>query len=220
MESRSILSWMLRYLQNDFPEFRLALEGRTPRLGTVSMTISDRAKERVGQVLTSGGRAVDATLGNGWDIAFLADLVGEEGRVWGFDVQAAALTATRKRLAKANLLDRCVLLHCGHERLGEFVTEPVTAVMFNLGYLPYADKEIVTRGETTVRALQAACALLRPGGVLTIACYIGHPGGAEEAAEVLAFVGQLEPVFQIEAPAEVPKDGVAFLIVVSRSTDS
>lgn len=211
---------MSLFLENDFLEFKLASDGKTPRLVPRRMTISDRAKERVEQVLMAGEYAVDATLGNGWDIAFLAEIVGDQGRVWGFDVQEAAVTASRKRLGKADLLDRCELHHCGHENLAEFVTGPVAAVMFNLGYLPYADKEIVTQGETTVRALQSACALLRPGGVLTIACYIGHPGGGEEAAQVLAFLSELGPCFHVEAPAEVPEDGVAFLIVVSRAAGS
>lgn len=169
------------------------------------------------KVLRAGEKAVDATLGNGWDIAFLAEIVGPQGRVWGFDVQEAAVAATQKRLKRAGFAEWCELHHCGHERMADFVVAPLAAVMFNLGYFPYADKEIVTCGETTVRALQVACELLRPGGIVTIACYIGHPGGYEEAVQVLAFLAELSAPFQVEAPPEVPEDGVAFLAVVSRA---
>ena len=77
------------------------------------MTISDLAKERVAQVLVRGDRAVDATMGNGWDTLFLAEKVGEEGQVYGFDVQEAAVVSTRKKLAKAELLERCNFLREG-----------------------------------------------------------------------------------------------------------
>lgn len=40
------------------------------------------------QALKAGGRALDATAGNGHDTLLLAQLVGETGRVWAFDVQS------------------------------------------------------------------------------------------------------------------------------------
>ncbi len=39
--------------------------------------------------------SVDATMGNGHDTERLARLVGAEGRVTAFDIQAQALTQTR-----------------------------------------------------------------------------------------------------------------------------
>jgi len=145
------------------------------------MTISDKAKEKVAAVLKEGECAIDATLGNGWDTLFLAQCVGENGRVFGFDVQEAALMATGKRLAKVEAAERCELFLSGHEEMGEKVSCPVGAVMFNLGYLPYAGEKIITKGATTKTALQAAVDLLRVGGVVTVICYLGHPGGREEA---------------------------------------
>jgi Ser/Thr protein kinase RdoA (MazF antagonist) len=49
--------------------------------------------------------ALDATAGNGHDTLLLAERVGEGGRVVGFDVQAAAIEATRARLAAAGPVD-------------------------------------------------------------------------------------------------------------------
>lgn len=156
------------------------------------MTISDLAKEEVGKVLKLGETAVDATMGNGWDALFLAETVGEEGRVFGFDVQAVAVESTRKKLVKAELLERCELLQRGHEEMAGVVPEGVGAVMFNLGYFPYGDKEVTTVGETTLLALEAGAELLREGGVLTVICYRGHPGGMEEAEKVWEWAGALE----------------------------
>ena len=42
------------------------------------------------------------------------------------------------------------------------------------------------------RALDAAAALLAEGGVLTVVCYPGHPGGAEETAAVRRWAESLE----------------------------
>ena len=52
--------------------------------------------------------------------------------------------------------------------------------MFNLGYLPWADKTVTTRRETTLEAVDKALALLRVGGVLVVVVYPGHQEGRLE----------------------------------------
>jgi hypothetical protein len=149
----------------------------------------------VAAVVRSGDLAVDATAGNGHDTLFLAGLVGPGGRVAAVDAQAEAVTATRQRLAAAALSGR-VLLHQGrHEELGDSVpgdwAGAVRGVLFNLGYLPGSDKALVTRPATTRAALAAALALLAPGGRLAVVAYPGHPGGADEAAAVATWAGEM-----------------------------
>lgn len=150
--------------------------------------VLDFAHRIVGGVVRPGDLAVDATVGNGHDTRFLAEAVGATGQVLGFDVQAAAIEATRARLRRAQLEARVRLVHAGHETLPAHLPvagyEAVRAVMFNLGYLPGADKTCVTRPATTRSALEAALPHLAPGGVLTVVAYPGHAGGAEEAAQV------------------------------------
>ena len=51
------------------------------------------------QVVQPGDTVVDATLGNGHDTLMLCELVGETGRVIGFDIQPDAVERTRERLA-------------------------------------------------------------------------------------------------------------------------
>lgn len=143
------------------------------------------------RVLEPGDRAIDATCGNGHDTIFLAELVGETGRVWAFDIQPAAIAATRQRLQEAGLADRVELVQAGHQGLLEYVKAPVKAIVFNLGYLPGSDKQIITRKETTLAALEQAAVLLAPGGVITIAIYTGHAGGWEEAGAVEAWAAAL-----------------------------
>ena len=57
-------------------------------------------------------------------------------------------------------------------------------VMYNLGFLPGSDKQVVTRTETTLLSLAAAVEALAPGGLLSVHAYGGHPGGLEELQAV------------------------------------
>lgn len=139
------------------------------------------------QVIRPGDLAVDATCGNGKDTLLLAELVGAEGRVWGFDIQQAALDRTAQRLGEAGLLPRVTLVATGHERLADHLPAPAKAIVFNLGWLPGGERSIVTLPDTTLTALQAALGLLLPGGLLLITCYPGHAGGDGETAAVLSW---------------------------------
>ncbi|MDU6657873.1 MAG: class I SAM-dependent methyltransferase, partial [Neisseria mucosa] len=69
------------------------------------------------QALKAGGRALDATAGNGHDTLLLAQLVGETGKVWAFDVQSKALAQTQGRLKENGVDGRVALIHDGHENL-------------------------------------------------------------------------------------------------------
>ena len=180
------------------------------------MTISDRAKEKISTVLREGEQAVDATLGNGWDTVFLAQCVGASGRVFGFDVQEAALHATQKRLAKAEVSERCKLFLLGHEKMADKVSGPLGAVMFNLGYLPYAGEPVITQAETTKLALGSALTLLRLGGVVTVICYVGHVGGREEAEAVLTWAGELDERFTVDGPSQLSQSDAPFLLVIEK----
>ena len=65
----------------------------------------------VTSIVRSGDVCVDATVGNGHDTCFLAKLVGEQGRVLGFDVQEEALVKTQQLLNDYQLADSCELIH-------------------------------------------------------------------------------------------------------------
>lgn len=166
-------------MRNDFPA-----NAPLPR-------VIEMAQAWVARCLPVGGTAVDATAGNGHDTVFLARACGPAGTVHAFDLQEEAISATRARVRTAGL-DNVVFHTCCHsqmaERLGARAAACVDAVMFNLGYLPGGDKSRITRPTSTLAAVECALALLRPGGLITVVCYPGHPGGAEEkeAVETLA----------------------------------
>jgi predicted methyltransferase len=135
--------------------------------------------------IADGDQVIDATAGNGHDTVFLAECVGAAGKVLAFDVQAAAIAAARARVAAAGLLARVEFFHESHAGMAaRAAAESASAVMFNLGYLPGAEHRIMTAAETTLEGLNCAVSLLKPGGLLSVICYPGHPGGDLEAAAV------------------------------------
>jgi len=136
--------------------------------------------------------ALDATCGNGFDTLFLASLVGTEGRVVAIDIQPQAIEITRNKLNEEKIGPR-VALFCGcHSKLDDYLnSEEVAEIavsMFNLGYLPFGNKEIITHKETTLLAIDRAFQRLAPSGILTILSYPGHPGGREEQLAIEAWM--------------------------------
>ncbi|EFN57927.1 hypothetical protein CHLNCDRAFT_20577, partial [Chlorella variabilis] len=61
------------------------------------------------------------------------------------------------------------------------------------GYLPGSDRATTTQESSTLAGVQAACDVLQPGGLCSILCYTGHPGGMEEYQAVKALVAALPP---------------------------
>ena len=141
--------------------------------------------------IAEGDIAVDATAGNGHDTLFLANLVGDDGYVYAFDVQKDAVDATLHRLLDNALEHRAIVLKDGHENIEKYVHKPVAAAIFNLGYLPGSNHEIVTQPNTTIQAIESLLKLLKIGGVIVLVVYHGHEGGKEERDEVIRFVSDL-----------------------------
>lgn len=140
------------------------------------------------QVIQPGDSVLDATAGRGRDTLFLAQCVGESGKVYALDIQHEAIEATQSLLAAKGLSERAELHVMDHARLGDIVQGELRAAMFNLGYLPGSDHRIVTEADTTFTALAAAAKRLARGGIMSITVYRGHPGAEQEAAAVEKFI--------------------------------
>ena len=151
------------------------------------------AADALKQVVRPGDTVVDATLGNGHDACMLAELVGEQGHVIGFDIQPEAVMRAEAALREAGLSGRYELHALGHEHMAELVQGPVKAVVFNLGWLPGGDKRITTHWQTTQTALESALKLLLPGGICTVCAYPGHAAGDEERHELMTWLAALRP---------------------------
>ena len=143
--------------------------------------------------LRPGDVAVDCTMGNGNDTAFLSETVGPEGRVYAFDIQEAAVESTRAHLVSLGCPENYTLIHASHHLIREYVREAPKAVMFNLGYLPGSGKkQVTTMRETTMEAARGAVELLANDGILLVAVYPGHEEGRLEGEMLAEYFATLD----------------------------
>ena len=140
------------------------------------------------QNLLPGGFFVDATCGNGGDTEFLCRLAGPEGRVLALDLQQQAVDNTNARLAAEGLSDIGRAVQADHANLAQLVEKgSADCVVFNFGYLPGADHSLFTTPKSSLPAVEAALAALRPGGILAACLYSGGPNGDGEKNARLEF---------------------------------
>lgn len=131
---------------------------------------------------------VDATCGNGHDTLFLASRLEPGAVLLGFDLQRAAVSATRARLENAGIGSNVLLFARCHSALPEVLAENgldrIDAAIFNLGYLPGGDHRTTTLPDSTGAALLAVLDILSPKGRVAVVAYRGHPGGELETTLV------------------------------------
>lgn len=152
--------------------------------------ITEVAHQMLAGRIEPGDKVLDATAGNGHDTLFLAEKVGETGKVYACDIQEEAIQHTRERLHAHGMEQRVELHLMSHADVPE-EWGPLAAAVFNLGYLPGSDETVITRGETTLIAVKKILSLLSNGGMLLLVFYVGHEGGKKEAEELEVFIGNL-----------------------------
>lgn len=160
------------------------------------ISLVNAAHDLIRDILHPGDIAIDATVGNGHDTVFLAGQVGPPGRVYGFDIQQAAIDSTLEKFRQTHIPDCLTLIHASHADMAEKVPEhfhgKIRVIMFNLGYLPGGDKSVITQTDSTLPALTAATRILAVNGIITLLAYPGHPGGDRETDQVKNWCEQLD----------------------------
>jgi len=76
--------------------------------------------------------------------------------------------------------------------MASFVREPVDAIVFNLGWLPGAEHGVTTQMDTTLQAVDAALALLKEDGLMTVCIYPGHDEGMRELQALMNWAQELD----------------------------
>ena len=134
---------------------------------------------------------MDATCGNGHDTLALAKMGA--GKIYAFDVQETAINNTRALLEKENIpLDKVHLILDSHADMCNYIRDKIKVIVFNLGYLPTADKSVTTTAASTIDAVRESMKLLEKDGLICISMYSGHPGGQEEKQTLLDFAENLD----------------------------
>ncbi|MGL4739526.1 MAG: tRNA (mnm(5)s(2)U34)-methyltransferase [Sarcina sp.] len=127
--------------------------------------------------------AIDATLGNGYDTDFLKD---QFEKVYSFDIQEKAINLYKEK----NIKNVEVILD-SHANFDMYIKEPVDCIVYNLGYLPGANKHITTTVNSTILSIEKGLTLLKSNGLMFIAMYPGHDEGAKEKEEILKLAKKL-----------------------------
>lgn len=137
-------------------------------------------RDLINRHVKQGNVVLDCTVGNGNDTVILAELVGPEGIVYGFDIQDLAIERTKNNLIEKNLIDRVKLIKDSHKNIDNYIEEKLDFIIYNLGYLPKGNKTIKTKKESTILSIKKALELLNKSGIILITVYLGHEGGIEE----------------------------------------
>ncbi|MGO1469136.1 MAG: class I SAM-dependent methyltransferase [Tissierella sp.] len=137
-------------------------------------------KSYIDSYVKSGQVVLDATVGNGNDTALLAEKVGSNGKVYGFDIQEHAIQKTKDLLNRFNFLERVELIKDSHENIQKYIPCKLDFIIYNLGYLPGGNKSIITKASSTIKSIHESLELLNNNGLLLINSYIGHENGLKE----------------------------------------
>lgn len=165
------------------------------------------------------GVYVDFTMGGGNDTLFLCRLA-PDGKVFSFDIQPAALTATEQLLSQ-NGVSNATLILDSHANVKNYDIGRIDGGMFNLGYLPKSDKKITTLRQSTFKAVTAALDMLKVGAVLTVAVYPGHEEGRLEGEMLFDFLSSLDKyIFNVIYYRYINHPGSAFVFAIERFRDT
>lgn len=136
----------------------------------------------INNLINNNDTVVDMTAGNGNDTLFLCS---KAKKVFAFDIQDQAIINTRERCINYNNLE---LIKDTHSNVDLYVKDKIKLFIFNLGYLPYSDFNIITKADETLIAFKKAYNLCSDDGYIVITFYIGHQGGKEEYYKLLKYI--------------------------------
>lgn len=169
------------------------------------------------RVMQNAKVVVDATCGNGHDLLYLAEHADDGCHLYGIDIQDQAIYKSRSLLESKELTKNITLtfIHRSHDIAleEEFVDNSIDLMIFNLGYLPGSNHEVITKPHHTIEAIKTGLRKLSKSGVITIVAYPGTKEGMEEMQILTSYLSYLEqklynvchwhPLNQIKNPPEL-----------------
>lgn len=174
--------------------------------------ITDVAHLFLKEHLIPGDTAIDATCGNGYDTLFLAKVVTEKGIVHAYDIQESAIIKT-KDLTKD--YHNIVFHHTSHEFID---IDNISAVIFNLGYLPNGDKSITTMSNSTKNAVLNLLTKYEknPNMLIIIVVYPGHNEGFKESEWLNEYLSDLESSFVVSKYQPINQHKAPYILLITK----
>lgn len=133
---------------------------------------------------------VDMTCGNGYDSLRILKNAPNYEKLYLYDIQIKAIENTRS-LLESYAYKNCIYLNKSHDDLSD-IRENIDFAIYNLGYLPGADKNLVTRLDTTMSSIKKILARLNYGAIIMITTYPGHEEGSLEDSKIYDYLKSLD----------------------------
>lgn len=175
------------------------------------MNLTQKAKEILADFLApiDAPVSIDATCGNGFDTLFLAQNAKQNGKVFAFDIQKSAVLQTKKILKENGLSEKAEIFEASHALLKEKIPSryfgKINAAMFNLGWLPKSDKAVITKPESTIKALESLAEIADKNNMASVLAYPAHEGGRSELECVEEYLKKYSPrIFRDEKNPNSP----------------
>lgn len=178
-------------------------------------SILNKVKQIISDNVTKNDLTIDMTIGNGYDTVFLAK---NSQFVFGFDIQEEAIINTTQKLKDNNLTNYQLFLE-NHNNVSKILKEyrkKMSLIIFNLGYLPGANKTIMTKAESTLKAFQGSYHLLKKDGIILIVFY-PHDEGKKEAMVIKGYLK--ENNIKYEEYHNTTKEYAPYLIKITKLFD-
>lgn len=153
---------------------------------------------------------IDATLGHGKDTIFF--LNQKTKLVYGFEIQEDVLIETIKKIDNKQfkgILD-------SHENMDQYVQTEVDGIIFNFGYCPGMDNQVMTQAKTSLIAIKKALNLLKIKGRMALVFY-PHKQGRQEAKLIEDYLMSLSsPVYYVEKRIQLNQRESPYLIGIEK----
>lgn len=133
---------------------------------------------------------VDMTAGNGHDSLRILKMQPNYEKIYIYDIQEKAIENTKKLLNSYGYKN-CIYLNKSHDDLS-FIKEKIDFAIYNLGYMPGANKELVTKSESTIKSISSLLGKLNSGAVVIVTAYPGHEEGFIECERVDNYLRKLD----------------------------
>lgn len=109
------------------------------------------------RVMKHANIVVDATCGNGHDLLYLAERAKKGCHLYGIDIQMKAINSSQELLQSNDIAQDVSLtfIHDSHDRAlaNQLKDEVIDLMIFNLGYLPGGDHQVITKPHQTIDAI-------------------------------------------------------------------
>lgn len=152
---------------------------------------------------------IDFTMGNGHDTLFLSEYCDH---VYSYDIQKQAIEKTKQLVKDKNNIS---LFLKSHELFDEDI-ERFDVGIFNLGYLPGGNQDIITDYQVTLKTIKKALNCLNKKGCLYVVIYIGHDHGQESWHLNEYFQSLDHKLFNVAKFEMMNKDNAPYVVVLEK----